>query len=97
MILVREKLFDISIDGKKVPCVDVRSYERTKALKKNEDIFIEHGRETMKLTPAKLRNKSLILGRKKVKSIVYPDQHYTLLSYKWQPMTEEEILKQYLI
>lgn len=95
MFLTRNKLF--FHNGQLT--IDIRSYERQKALRRNENIVLEYNGKRMTLTPPQLRNKKRILHKEKVQSKINPQQTYYLLSYLWQPDKEsdEEFYKKYII
>jgi hypothetical protein len=89
MVLYRQKLW-------KDEFIDIRDYERNKAINYGQDILIileENGKESrMVLTLEQLKDESLILNRQRVASKVYTGQWYELLSYKWKktPLTKAE-------
>lgn len=77
-------------------CVDVRDYQYREALAKKQDLIIRHEGETMTIPYKEIRTKGT-RNKERIKSKIYPDQYYQLISYKWKPskpLSEEEYFKQ---
>ena len=75
---------------------DARDYAVKEALEKKQDLIITHGNQTMTIPYKEIRTRGT-KNKERIKSKIYPDQYYNLISFSWKPtkpLTDEEYFKQ---
>ena len=92
MIINRTKLIDIS----GVKYIDIYDYNVKECIKKREPLIIEVGSERMYIPPEGLSSYKQITNQK-FKSKFEGGKDYKLITFKWQPMNEEEEIKRWLL